>query len=204
MFPVGSVSSISQPFLNLAREVDRSIVLFWNEIVDLCEAVDRLMQFSFDDLYVLYSNEFDFMLPFPYLEAITLKDCIFGCLHQSYRNRPPLSRKLDNREIILVLCDQLTLTNYNFSKNETYIAEPLSAIKETGTCTLKFKTSSMLPSSIVQACHGRELNIGAVYFGLNPYAITEVPDGLRMCITKPERQPVPVDNRYRHNDQLTR
>ncbi|XP_053681603.1 uncharacterized protein LOC128732380 [Sabethes cyaneus] len=196
---VGTVSSLTYPSLSLAKDVDKSVELFWNEIVDLCEATSKLVPYPFDDLYLLYSNEFDFEIPFPYMECIKLKDRIFGCLHQSYRNRPLLNRKLDNREIVFVLCDQLTLTNYNFSKNKTYIAEPLSALKGTGTSAIKCKTMAMLPANIVQACYGRELNIGAVYFGLNPYAIAEVPDGLRMCMAKPERQPIPVDNRYRHD-----
>lgn len=179
---VGSVSSLARPILNLARDVDRSLELFWNEILDLCAAVNQLVKYSFDDLYALYRREIDSGLPFPYLESISLNARIIGCLDQSYRRRPSLSRKLDNREIIFVLCDQYTLTNYNFAKNNAYIAEKLSSMEHTGTSTIKYKILPMLPSRFVQANSGREFKIDAVYFGLNPYSVIEM-DPNNTCYT---------------------
>lgn len=166
---VGSVSSLSRPILNLAHDAHGALELFWNEIVDLCAAANQLLKYSFDDLHTLYSRELQSGLPFAYLESIPVQDRIIGCLDQSFRHRPPLSRKLDNREIIFVLCDQYSLTNYNFSKKNNYIAEKLSSMENVGTASFKFKILPMLPSRFVQASFGRELKIDAVYFGLNPY-----------------------------------
>lgn len=168
------MSSLARPIFNLARDVDRSQELFWNEILDLCAAANQLMKYSFDDLYALYRREIDSGVPFPYLESIVLNGRIIGCLDQSFRRRPPLNRKLDNREIIFVLCDQYTLTNYNFSKKNTYIAETLGSMENTGISTIKYKILPMLPSRFVQANSGREFKIDAVYFGLNPYSMIEM------------------------------
>ncbi|XP_058815960.1 uncharacterized protein LOC131679270 [Topomyia yanbarensis] len=194
MMLVGSVSSLAQPVMNLARNVDQSQKLFWNEIVDLCAAAHKLTQFSFDKLYALYHRELEKGIPFPYLESIVLNDRIIGCLHQSFRCRPALNRKLDDREIILVLCDQYTLTNYNFTKKDNYIAEPLSMVDAIGLSTITYKILPMLPSRFVQASCGRKIE--AVFFGLNPYSNTEVPGGLALCMPNPDNM-VQVRNDYR-------
>ncbi|XP_021701505.1 uncharacterized protein LOC110676746 [Aedes aegypti] len=171
---VGSVSSLSRPILNLAHDVNGALELFWNEIVDLCAAANQLIKYSFDDLHTIYMRELLSGLPFAYLESIQLNDRIIGCLDQSFRRRPPLNRKLDNREIIFVLCDQYSLTNYNFSKKNNYIAEKLSSMENVGIASFKFKILPMLPSRFVQASFGREQKIDAVYFGLNPYSFIEM------------------------------
>ncbi|XP_058443897.1 uncharacterized protein LOC131425770 isoform X2 [Malaya genurostris] len=189
---IGSVSSLTQPVLNLARDVDKSLKLFWNEIVDLCAAACKITQYNFNDLYTLYNRELEKSLPFPYLESIKLNDRIIGCLDRSFRCRPALNRKLDDREIIFVLCDQYTLTNYNFAKKDNYIAVTLSLVDVGAVSPFPYKIQSMFPSRFVQASGGRKIE--AVFFGLNPYSTTEAPGGLALCMPN-------LENRQEYHQQ---
>lgn len=183
LFPVGSVTLLDRPVLNIAWNVDSTLEIFWNEIVDLCMAVKQLVKYSFDDLFVLYRRELERGMPYCYLQSIQLQDRIIGCLDQNFRCRSPLNRKLDNREIVLVLCDLYSLTNYNFSKKDNYIAQPLSSIKAGVLNTFKFTTLPLLPSRYVQATTGSQQRIKAVYYGSNPYPLLEIPGGQLVCMS---------------------
>ncbi|XP_062541309.1 uncharacterized protein LOC134209330 isoform X2 [Armigeres subalbatus] len=168
---VGSVSSLSRPTLNLAQEVNDSLELFWTEIVVLCEAANEFVKYSFDDLFALYQQEIMTGFSFPYLDTIQLSDRLIGCLCQTFRCRSSFNRKLDCREIIFVLCDQYSMTNYCFSKKNDCNAEQISKMENVGTAAFKYKILTMLPNRIVQASRGQEPKINAVYFGLNAYAL---------------------------------
>ncbi|XP_039429017.1 uncharacterized protein LOC120412564 isoform X2 [Culex pipiens pallens] len=174
---VGSIPSIAHPVLHLARGVDRRLELFWNEIVDLCEGAHQLLKFSFDDLYAVYRRELDKGIRYCYLEDIPMEDRIIGCQDPNYRGRGPLNPDLDGREIILVLCDRQTRTNYNFSSKNNYIAEKISSLEAVGTSTLTYKVQAMLPGRFVQAGCERLPRNAAVPYGHNQYYNTRLPAG---------------------------
>ncbi|XP_055585758.1 uncharacterized protein LOC129738558 isoform X2 [Uranotaenia lowii] len=187
MIHVGSVQSLAQPLLNVARDADLSINLFWNEIFDLCVAVNVLVKYTFDELYTMYRQELETGEPFSYLQSLELNDRILGCLNQNFRRRPALNKKLDNREILFVLCDQYTLTNYNFTKKSNFIDVTLGMMEQVGTSPFPYKIMPMFPLQYVQSPGGREIKIGAVYFGLNPYSNTQVPGEVALCMV-PQNQ----------------
>lgn len=174
-FSVGSIPSIAHPMLHLARGVDRRLELFWTEIVDLCEGAHQLLKFSFDDLFALYRGELDKGIRYCYLEGIPMEDRIIGCQDPKYRGRGPLNPDLDSREIILVLCDRQTRTNYNFSSKNNYIAEKISSMEDVGTSTQTYKVQSMLPGRFVQAGCERLPRNAAVPYGHNQYYNTRLP-----------------------------
>ncbi|XP_055639949.1 uncharacterized protein LOC129777603 [Toxorhynchites rutilus septentrionalis] len=171
---IGSIFLLDQPVLNLAQGVDLSLKVFWDEIVDLCAVVNQILNYSFDDLYCLYWRELERPEPFCYLETIQLQDRIVGCLNQNFRDRPPLNGMLDNREVVLVLCDRCTLSNYNFSKKKNYIAQSLSSIENCNFNTVKFATLQMMPASCVQAPSRSLEKIEAVFYGPDPYVHAEI------------------------------
>lgn len=110
---IGCVIELSNsPIFFPSIDITVDIIVCLAEFSDLCMAVLYLTKFSFDDIYKRYCAQLHKLPNGTYLNDMYFNDKLFGCISPNYRNKPNLQHNLDNRQIILVLCDKYSNSNY--------------------------------------------------------------------------------------------
>lgn len=119
---------------------------------DLALMSQLIVGINTNDLYMHYESQLKKSGPYKYLDALSINGRVLGCFDPVIRNKAPLKHGLPNHQMIFVLCDGLTQTNYMFITKAT-IQYPLKYFYANGTegASAYFVSGSLLPLRFVQA-----------------------------------------------------
>jgi hypothetical protein len=158
---------LQAPQLTLTDDVDDQSELYWNEIADLSRMMSRLADYNTEELFTVYERKLSMLNAQEYLDPI-VNGRICGCLSPIYRNRPPLKYDLDNRCIVLILCDLPTGTNYIFDAEANEMQPMKMVLYAKRRSGVKSLSMQLFPRNFVQSNHAiSSFAINKVLFGQN-------------------------------------
>jgi hypothetical protein len=171
-FLVGHIPDLSAPEFVQAIGVNELTHMHWPEFVDLSQMICELTANNTENLYAVYNEKVNQQKnEFVFLDDLVVNGRICGCLSPTYRNRNPLKYGLDNRAIILILCDISTCTNYLFYNDEPTAEHCTSkSVKTVRSETIPQNCINsmqiqLFPRSFVQTNYQNTLSISKVLYG---------------------------------------
>ncbi|XP_055843460.1 uncharacterized protein LOC129910207 [Episyrphus balteatus] len=150
-----------------SHRVPKEFKLDLIEVIDLSWACAMLSKGTEKRLLQLYQQSFLVHDQFTFLTDFIFTQRIFGTIMPKYRSKPPLKYNLNDSQIVLALCYQVTGSNCSFAGRE-YNPWELTAL-DCGHNGLPFMTMTLLPLSLTQSRFATPYVLHQVIFGGTSY-----------------------------------
>lgn len=144
-----------------------SLYMVWEEVIQLIATVAILYKIPRAKLYTHYSFALAETPDSAYIKNFIVYGRTFGCLPFSYRNTKVLPFNMDNSQIILVTCDQISTNNFQFPN----IGQPCLQYNEilddaSAKYDVKYQMYRLLPLHFLQTASVQTVVHNFITFGV--------------------------------------